>query len=271
MKKYSPTTPGRRQAEMIDTSVLTKKEPEKSLTVGFKRDVGRSGGRVSVRHKGGGAKRLFRFIDFNYDKKDMPAVVLALEYDPNRSSFIALVRYADGERCYHLAPAGFAIGSRMVVSVDAPLEVGNRLPLKSIPVGTFVFNVELLPGGGAKLIRSAGVGAEVLAVEGDYATLKLPSGEVRMVPSACWATIGLLSNPEHFLMTIGKAGRRRLRGVRPTVRGSAMNPRDHPYGGGEGRAPRGTRRPKTMWGKPGRGVKTRKKKWSDQLIIQRRK
>ncbi len=271
MRKYNPTSPGRRQAEVIDTSVLTRKEPAKALTFGFKRDRGRAGGRITVRHKGGGAKRLYRMVDFRYDKKNLPAAAEAIEYDPNRSSFIALVRYADGERRYVLAPAGFTVGSRMLVSESAPIEVGNRLPLKNIPVGTFVFNVELEAGNGAKLARAAGAGAEVLAVERGYATLKLPSGEVRMVRAECWATVGSLSNPEHFLVTIGKAGRSRHRGIRPTVRGSAMNPREHPYGGGEGRAPRGTRRPKTMWGRPARGVKTRKKKWSDRLILQRRK
>ncbi len=272
MKKYSPTSPGRRQAEMIDTTVLTRHEPFKPLTSGFKRAVGRNAqGRITTRHKGGGVKRLYRLIDWQYDKKDIPAVVESLEYDPNRTSFIALVCYADGERRYVLAPQGWRAGSHFVVSEKAAIEVGNRLPLSAIPVGTFVFNVELAPGRGAQLVRSAGVGAEVVAVEGRYAQLKLPSGEIRMVPSPSWATVGSLSKPEWSLMTIGKAGRSRLLGIRPTVRGSAMNPRDHPYGGGEGRAPRGTRRPKTMWGKITGGVKTRKKKWSDRLILQRRK
>lgn len=272
MKKYSPTTPGRRQAEMFDTALLTKKEPEKRLTAGFHRAVGRNAqGRITTRHKGGGVKRLFRTIDFRYDKKDIPAVVEAIEYDPNRTAFIALIRYADGERRYVLAPQGWRLGSRFLASPSAPIETGNRLPLRSIPVGAFVFNVELEPGKGAQLARSAGVGAEVLAQEGDYAQLKLPSGETRMVPVASWATIGSLSNSERGLMTWGKAGRMRLRGIRPTVRGSAMNPRDHPYGGGEGRQLRGTKRPKTMWGKVTGGVKTRKSKRSDRFILQRRK
>lgn len=272
MKKYAPTSPGRRQAEMIDTAVLARKEPAKSLTVGFRRGVGRSSsGRITTRHKGGGAKRRYRLVDFRYDKKDIPAVVEAIEYDPNRSSFIALVRYADGERRYVLAPQGWGAGSHFLVSARAPIEVGNRLPLHAIPVGTFVFNIELEPNRGGELARSAGVGAEVLAIEGGFAQLKLPSGEIRRVPSGAWATIGLLSNPERSLMTIGKAGRSRLRGIRPTVRGSAMNPREHPYGGGEGRAQRGTRRPKTMWGKVTGGVKTRKKKKSDKFILRRRK
>lgn len=256
---------------MVSTAVLTRKEPERSLVFGFHRRKGRNAfGRITTRHKGGGVKRLFRAIDFVYDKKDVPAVVEALEYDPNRTSFIALVRYADGEKRYVLAPQTAKAGSRFIVSAGAPAEVGNRLPLAAIPVGTFVFNIELVPGKGAQLVRSAGVGAEVLAVEGGWAQLKLPSGEIRMVPANCWATIGLLSNSEWSLMTIGKAGRNRLRGIRPTVRGSAMNPRDHPYGGGEGRQPRGTRHPKTAWGKIVGGVKTRKSKRSDRFILKRR-
>lgn len=273
MRKYSPTSPGRRQAEIFDTSILTRKEPEKALTFGFRRGVGRNAfGRITTRHKGAGVKRLWRMIDFRYDKKDIPAVVETIEYDPNRSSFIALVRYADGEKRYHLLPQGFGLGSTFLISEKAQIAVGNRLPLYAIPVGTFVYNIELEPGKGAQLVRSAGTGAQVLAIEAGLATLKLPSGEIRMVRSSSWATIGSLSKPEHSLMTIGKAGRSRLMGIRPTVRGSAMNPREHPHGGGEGRAPRGTRRPKTMWGKVSRGVKTRKKKrWSDRLILQRRK
>lgn len=272
MKKYSPTSPGRRQGEITDMSLLTVKEPEKSLVFGFRRARGRNSfGRITTRHKGGGVKRLYRIVDFEYDKKDIPAVVEALEYDPNRTSFIALVRYADGERRYVLAPQDLKAGSSFVVSEKAPVAPGNRLPLRAIPIGAFVFNVELVPGNGAKLVRSAGVGAQVLSVEGDYAQLKLPSGEVRMVRTECWATIGFLSNPEWSFMTVGKAGRNRLRGIRPTVRGSAMNPRDHPYGGGEGRQLRGTRRPKTKWGKITGGVKTRKKKRSDRFILQRRK
>lgn len=271
MKKYRPTSPGRRQGELVERGMLAMKEPEKALTFGFKRAVGRNAfGRITTRHKGGGAKRLYRVIDFRYDKRDAPAVVEALEYDPNRTSHIALVRYADGERRYVLAPQGLAVGSKFIVSVNAPIEIGNRLPLKSIPVGTFVFNVELTSGRGAQLVRSAGAGAEVAAVEGDYAQLKLPSGEVRMVRSNNWATIGSLSNSEWALMNVGKAGRNRLRGIRPTVRGAVMNPRDHPYGGGEGRQPRGTRRPKTKWGKIVGGVKTRRNKASNRFIVKKR-
>lgn len=272
MRKYSPTSPGRRQGEMIDLALLTKKEPEKGLVFGFKHAVGRNSmGRITTRHKGGGVKRLYRVIDFKYEKKDIPATTEALEYDPNRTCFIALVRYADGERRYVLAPADFSVGSKFIVSAKAPIVIGNRLPLKSIPVGTFVFNVELTPGKGAQLVRSAGASAQVVAVEGEYAQLKMPSSEIRMVPSASWATIGSLSNAEWSFMTVGKAGRNRRWGIRPTVRGSAMNPRDHPYGGGEGRQLRGTRRPKTKWGKITGGVKTRKKRRSDRFILQRRK
>lgn len=272
MKKYSPTTPARRQAEMFDTSALAHKEPERSLTVGFHRAVGRNAqGKITTRHKGGGAKRRYRLVDFRYDKRDVPAVVEAMEYDPNRTAFIALLRYADGERRYVLAPQGWTAGAKFLASAKAGLEIGNRLPLAAIPVGTSVFNVELEPGRGAALVRSAGTGAEILALEGRFVQLRLPSGEVRRLPAGAWATIGALSNPEWRLMTIGSAGRNRRRGIRPTVRGSAMNPREHPYGGGEGRAPRGTRRPKTMWGKVVGGVKTRKRKRSDRLILQRRK
>ena len=272
MKKYSPTSPGRREAEMFNTSALTADEPFGPLTLGWQRAVGRNAqGRITTRHKGGGAKRLYRMVDFVYDKKDVPAVVQSLEYDPNRTAFIALVSYADGERRYVLAAQGWRVGSRFIVSAQAPVEVGNRLPLDKVPIGTSVFAIELVPGRGAKLVRSAGGGAEVLAVDAGYAQLKLPSGEIRMVPSSSWATIGALSNPERSLMTWGKAGRMRLRGIRPTVRGSAMNPREHPYGGGEGRTQRGTRKPKTMWGKITGGVKTRKNKRSDRLILQRRK
>ncbi|MBI2055673.1 MAG: 50S ribosomal protein L2 [Candidatus Sungbacteria bacterium] len=272
MRKYSPTSPGRRQGEIADRSALTTDRPEKALIFGFKRASGRNSfGRITTRHKGGGAKRLFRIIDFKYDKKDLPARVETVEYDPNRTSFIALVRYADGERRYILAPQELAVGSSFVVSEKAPLTPGNRLPLKAIPVGTFVFNIELVRGQGARLVRSAGASAQVLAVEGDYAQLKLPSGEIRAVRAENWATIGALSNAEWSFQTMGKAGRRRRRGIRPTVRGSAMNPRDHPYGGGEGRQLRGTKRPKTKWGKVTGGVKTRKSKKSDRFILQRRK
>ena len=275
MRKYPPTSTGRRHAEFIEwKSVLSGSEPEKRLTGGRKRDVGRnSAGRITVRHKGGGAKRMWRAVDFRYDKIGVPARVQTVEYDPNRTSFIARVVYRDGEQRYMLLPQGLAPGRQILADENAPVEVGNRMPLSRIPVGTMVYNIELEPGQGARLARSAGVGAMVLAQEGAYTHLALPSKEVRMVHAMNWASIGALSNPEHRFMTIGKAGRARRMGIRPTVRGSAMNPVDHPHGGGEGRTLIGRRRgPATPWGKPARGVKTRKKKKkSDRFILQRRR
>ncbi|MEK7099028.1 MAG: 50S ribosomal protein L2 [Patescibacteria group bacterium] len=274
MKKSSPTSPGRRQAEFIEwRRLLTGVQPYKPLTSGRHRSVGRnSAGRITVRHKGGGAKRLWRDVDFHYDKKDIPGRIESIEYDPNRSGFIALVLYCDGERRYVLAPQGLARGREVITSVTAPVEIGNRLPLGKIPVGTMVYNVELERGRGAVLVRSAGAGAVVLAQEGGYTHLQLPSKEVRMVRSENWASIGATSNPERMFMTIGKAGRARHMGIRPTVRGTAMNPVDHPHGGGEGRSLIGRRRgPATPWGKPARGVKTRKrKKKSNRFILSRR-
>ena len=255
-------------------SVLTAIAPEKSLTRGRKRHVGRnSHGRITTRHKGAGVKRLWRDIDFRYDKIGIPARVVSLEYDPNRTSFIALLVYRDGEKRYVLAPHGLQPGAEVIASESAPAEMGNRLPLARIPVGATVYAVELTRGKGAALVRSAGSGALVLAQEGRYTHLKLPSGEVRMVLSANWASVGALSNPEHAFMTIGKAGRARRMGIRPSVRGSAMNPVDHPHGGGEGRTLIGRRRgPATPWGKPARGGKTRKKtKKSSKFIVQKRK
>ncbi len=275
MKKYKPTSPARRQMEVVNwRGVITKQEPEKGLVFGYKRDVGRNSlGRITTRHKGGGEKRLWREVDFKYDKLDIPAEVVSIEYDPNRTALIALLVYRDGEKRYILAPQGIKAGDEIITSAQAPVEVGNRLPLAKIPVGAFVYNVELERGRGAQLVRSAGVGAVVLAQEGEYTNLKLPSGEVRKIDSENWASIGVISNPEHMYMTIGKAGRSRHMGRRPTVRGTAMNPRDHPHGGGEGRTLTGRRRgPATPWGKLARGVKTRKKrKKSDRLILQRRK
>ncbi len=274
MRKYNPTSPARRQMEAVDwRAMLTRTEPEKSLVSGRKRDVGRNAqGRITVRHKGAGAKRLWREIDFKYDKIDIPARVASIEYDPNRTSFIALLIYRDGEKRYVLAPQGVKVGSEILTSSSAPLELGNRTELRRIPVGMMVYNVELTRGRGAQLVRSAGVGAIVLAQEGEYTHLQLPSKEVHMVRSENYASIGALSNPEHMFMTIGKAGRSRHMGIRPTVRGTAMNPRDHPHGGGEGRTLTGRRRgPATPWGKPARGVKTRKRKnKSDKFILQRR-
>lgn len=275
MKKYNPTSPARRQMESIEwNKVLTSTKPTKALVSGFYRGHGRNGdGRITTRHKGGGVKRLWREIDFVYDKKDMPCSVVSIEYDPNRTSFIALVQYRDGAKRYVLASREMKVGTEIVTSQSAPIEVGNRMPLARIPVGTMVFNIELQKGHGAQMARSAGVGASVLAQEQGYTHIQLPSKEVRKICCENWASIGSLSNPEHGLITGGSAGRSRHRGIRPTVRGSVMNPVDHPHGGGEGRTQRGRRRgPATPWGKPARGVKTRKsKKRSNTFIISRRR
>lgn len=275
MKKYNPTTPGRRQMEVTNwKNILTEKEPHKALTSGFRRAQGRNAfGRITTRHKGGGAKRLWREIDFLYDKMDIPARVETLEYDPNRTSFIALISYRDGEKRYVLAPQGLKVGQIVLTGENAPLEIGNRRPLRNIPIGTMVYNIELERGRGGQLVRSAGVGAIVVAQEGGYSHIQLPSKEIRMIRSENWASIGSLSNQEYSLVTIGKAGRARHMGIRPSVRGSAMNPRDHPHGGGEGRALIGRRRgPATPWGKPARGVKTRgKRKKSNVFIVSRRR
>ncbi|MBU3925630.1 50S ribosomal protein L2 [Patescibacteria group bacterium] len=273
MKKYRPTTPSRRQMTGIDyRNVLTKTEPEKGLTKGLKRAMGRnSAGRITTRHKGGGSRRLYREIDFKYNKYDIPATVKSIEYDPNRSGLIALVVYADGEKKYILAHNNIKVGEKIITSEKAEVKNGNRLPLAKIPVGTFIYNVEVKPKGGAKLGRSAGNYIEVLAHDQGYAMLKMASGEVRKIPEKSWANIGQVSNEEHKLVVIGKAGRSRWKGIRPTVRGSAMNPCDHPFGGGEGRQGAGMRRPKNKWGKGVRGVKTRKrKKYSNIFIVQRR-
>lgn len=254
--------------------VLTKgAKPEKSLTSGFKRAMGRnSQGRITTRHKGGGNKRLYRDVDFRYDKIDIPAKITTIEYDPNRNGFISLAVYADGEKRYVLIPKDVKPGDTFIVSEKAPLKPGNRLPLKNIPVGNFVYNIELKPKGGAKIARGAGIFAQVVANNDGYTHIKMPSTEVRMVPEACWASIGTVSNEEFILSKWGKAGRSRHRGIRPTVRGSAMNPVDHPYGGGEGAQGRGTRRPKTLWGKVTGGRKTRTpKKYSNNFIVSRRK
>ena len=275
MKTHKPTTPSSRQlTTIVYRDILTADEPKKSLTRGRKRDVGRnSQGRLTTRHKGGGHKRLYRAIDFKFDKKEIPAKIETIEYDPNRTAFIALVCYADGERRYVLAPKGMKVGDKFIVSNEAPLEAGNRMQLKKIPVGTLIYNVELKPDNGAKLGRSAGNSLEVIAHNDGYMHLKMPSSEVRRVIDTAWASIGEVSNDEHKLRNYGKAGRKRWLGIRPTVRGSAMNPVDHPYGGGEGRQGRGTRRAKTKWGKEsGIGHKTRTpKKYSNVFIVKRRK
>jgi len=275
MKTYKPTTQSRRHMTGIDyRKFLTTRKPEKSLTSGVKRDVGRdSAGRISVRHKGGGHKRRFRDVDFVYNKFDIPATVLSVEYDPNRTGFISLVCYRDGEKRYVLLPQTVKVGDTFIVSDKAEVKVGNRLPLKNIPVGTFIYNISIKPNGKAVMARSAGNYAEVIAQESGYTLIKLPSTEVRKVLETAWASIGEVSNEENHLVHIGKAGRSRWLGIRPTVRGSAMNPVDHPYGGGEGRQGRGLRRAKTRWGKPsGKGQKTRTpKKYSNKFIMSRRK
>lgn len=276
MKSYNPTSSGRRQLNRVETKgVLATKEPERSLITSFKRNYGRSSssGRITTRHKGGGHKRMYRLIDFKHDKVNIPARVTAIEYDPNRTCFIALLTFADGEKRYIIAPHGLKAGDEVITSENAAPKVGNRLMLKNILVGMQVCDIELNPSAGGKIIRSAGSFATVLANEGGYTQLKMPSGEVRMVVDRCFATIGQVSNLEHNTENLGKAGRMRWLGVRPRVRGTAMNPPDHPHGGGEGRTPIGLRRgPKTPWGKQALGVKTRKhKKWSDKFIIARRK
>lgn len=254
--------------------ITTRSYPEKSLVKGGKRGVGRNaGGRITVRHKGGGHKRRFRDVDFLFNKIDIPAKVVSIEYDPNRSGYIALLSYKDGEKRYMLSPKSVKVGQMIISSAKADITPGNRLPLSAVPVGTFIYNIELKPRGGAKLCRSAGNYAEVVAQDGGYTNVKLPSSEVRKIPENAWASIGEVSNDEHHLEKLGKAGRSRWMGIRPTVRGSAMNPVDHPYGGGEGRQGRGLRRAKSLWGKPtGKGQKTRSpKKYSNRLIVSRRK
>ncbi len=277
MKKYKPTSPSRRNMSTIKyRDFLTTTEPNKSLTKGFKRSVGRNNaGRITTRHKGAGHKRLYREIDFAYNKKNIPAKIETIEYDPNRTAFIAIAVYADGERRYVVVPQSMKVGDTFVVGEDVKVATGNRMPLSNIPVGTFVFNIELQLGAGSRLVRSAGNYAEVVAqdVDAKITQIKLPSSEIRKVSSNCWATIGEVSNPENKLRNIGKAGRSRHMGRRPTVRGSAMNPVDHPHGGGEGRQGIGLRRgPKTAQGKLAYGVKTRRaKKYSNKMIVSRRK
>ena len=275
MKKYRPTTPSKRHQTTVSyRGVLTKSTPEKSLTSGFKRSVGRNNqGRITTRHKGGGHKRLYREIDFMYNKRDIPAKITSIEYDPNRNAFISLACYLDGEKRYVIIPKSMKVGDSFTVGEKAPLKVGNRLPLKTIPVGTFVYNIEIKPGNGAKLARSAGVFGQVVANDLGYTNIKMPSTEIRKVSENAWACIGEVSNSEYHLQNIGKAGRSRWLGIRPTVRGTAMNPVDHPHGGGEGRQGRGLRRAKSMWGKPtGKGQKTRTpKKYSNMWVVSRRK
>ena len=266
-----PTSPGRRTYRPLDTSHLTKKRPEKRLTKAKRRKAGRNNsGTITVRHRGGGARRLYRKIDFKRDHDGVLATVAALEYDPNRSSDIALLHYANGAKSYILAPAGLKVGGKIISGERVPIRVGNAMPLESIPVGTTIHCIEMSPGKGAQLARSAGSSAQVVAKEGKYATLRLPSGEVRLVFVKCRATIGSVGNVDHLNVSAGKAGRKRLRGWRPTVRGSVMNPVDHPHGGGEGKAPIGRKSPMSPWGKPTLGKRTRTAKPSDRHIIRRR-
>ena len=266
-------TPGTRHGSVSDFSQLSKKRPEKKLTSGWSRSRGRNNrGIITTRHRGGGHKRLYRQIDFARTKVGLAAKVVSIEYDPNRNARIALVNYQDGEKRYILHPIGLNIGDTVITSPDANITAGNCLPLKNIPLGTEVHNIELQPGGGGQLVRSAGTVAQIVAKENNWVTLRLPSGEVRLISQNCWATIGRVGNAEFSNLTLGKAGRRRWLGFRPHVRGSAMNPVDHPHGGGEGRAPIGRSRPVSPWGKPALGSKTRKaKKWSTKYIVQKRK
>lgn len=272
IKHYKPTTPGRRGMTVMDYSGLSKVAPEKSLLAPLDKKAGRNSyGRITVRHRGGGNRRKYRIIDFKRNKLDMTATVVTIEYDPNRSAFIALVEYEDGEKRYIIAPVGLKVGDKVVSSASADIKPGNALPLANIPTGTFIHNVELYPGKGAQLARSAGNQAQLMAKENNMALLRLPSGELRYVPVACMASIGQVSNPEHENVNYGKAGRKRHMGWRPTVRGSVMNPCDHPHGGGEGKSPVGRPGPVTPWGKPTLGYKTRKKhKASDKFIAKRR-
>ena len=272
VKKFRPTTPSRREMTMATFEEVTTNSPEKSLLVSLKKNGGRnSQGKITVRHRGGGAKRKYRIIDFKRNKDGVPAKVATIEYDPNRTAYIALVVYADGDKRYILAPVGLKVGDVVVSGVDSDIKPGNALPLKNIPVGTFVHNIELQAGKGGQMVRSAGTSAQLMAKEGNYATLRLPSGEMRYVRIECRATIGTVSNTTNDIINIGKAGRKRHLGFRPTVRGSVMNPNDHPHGGGEGKSPIGRPSPVTPWGKPALGYKTRKtKKYSDKFIIKRR-
>ena len=272
IKKYKPTTPGLRGMTVLTFEEVTAKKPEKSLTVTLKKHSGRNArGKITVRHRGGGTRPKYRIIDFKRNKDNIPATVKTIEYDPNRSANIALLFYADGEKRYIIAPEGLKVGDVIFSGADSDIKVGNALPIANIPVGTMIHNIELKPGKGAQLVRSAGNGAQLMAKEGEYAQVRLPSGEVRMVRANCRATIGEVGNEEHGNVHIGKAGRKRHMGIRPTVRGSVMNPNDHPHGGGEGRAPIGRKSPVTPWGKPTLGYKTRKKKKpSDKYIVRRR-
>lgn len=272
IKKYKPTTTSRRHMTVMSFEEITKTQPEKNLTVAVKRKGGRNvQGRLTVRHRGGGHKRLYRVVDFKRRKDNVPAKVAAIEYDPNRSANIALLHYADGAKAYIIAPNNLKVGDTVLSGTDADIKVGNSLPLRYIPVGSLIHNIELRPGKGGQLIRSAGAVGQLMAKEGSYATVRLPSGEMRMVHMDCRATIGQVGNLDHENQTYGKAGKSRWLGYRPTVRGAAMNPNDHPHGGGEGRAPVGRKYPVSPWGKIAIGGKTRRRKPSDNMIVRKRK
>lgn len=272
IKIYKPTSPGRRGMTGLTFGEITKKKPEKSLTVPLRKSGGRNNtGRLTVRHRGGGAKRQYRIIDFKRNKLGVPGKVAAIEYDPNRSANIALIHYADGEKRYILAPVGLKPGDPVMAGENAEIRIGNALPLRVIPTGTQIHNLEIQPGRGGQMVRSAGNAAELMAREGDYALVRLPSKEIRRFRTSCMATVGQVGNVDHNGVTLGKAGRKRHMGWRPTVRGSVMNPVDHPHGGGEGRSPIGMPGPKTPWGKPAYGVKTRRNKRTDKVIIRKRK
>ena len=272
MKTYKPTSPARRQMTNVDYSCLSKDAPERSLLTKVKKNSGRNSyGRITVRHQGGGNKVKYRIIDFKRNKMDVPATVTSIQYDPNRTAFIALLQYEDGEKAYIVCPEGLKVGDTVISGATADIKPGNALPIDSIPVGTVIHNIELYPGKGAQLVRSAGNSAQLMAKENGYAQVRLPSGEVRLVRLDCMATIGVVSNGEHANVSIGKAGRKRHMGIRPTVRGSVMNPCDHPHGGGEGKSPIGRSGPVTPWGKPTLGYKTRSKKAkTDKFIVKRR-
>ena len=272
IKKYKPTSPGRRGMSVLSFDEITKSTPEKSLLTSLKKHSGRNNnGRITVRHQGGGNRRKYRIIDFKRNKMDVPATVLAIEYDPNRSANIALIQYEDGEKAYIVAPLDLKVGTTIISSASADIKPGNCLPIENIPVGTIIHNVEMYPGKGAQLVRTAGAFAQLMAKENGMAQIRMPSGEVRLIRLNCKATIGQIGNLDHENVVIGKAGRKRHMGIRPTVRGSVMNPNDHPHGGGEGKSPIGRPGPVTPWGKPALGLKTRaKKKPSDKLIVKRR-
>ena len=271
IRNYKPTTPGRRKMSALVNEEITTSTPEKSLTVTLKKNSGRNNqGKITVRHQGGGVKRKYRIIDFKRNKVNVPGTVATIEYDPNRTANIALINYADGEKRYIIAPKGLEVGAVIESGENADIRVGNALPIMNIPVGTMIHNIELRPGKGGELARSAGTTAQILGREEDYVMIRLSSGEQRKVLGTCMATVGVVGNEDSSLVKIGKAGRSRHLGIRPTVRGSVMNPNDHPHGGGEGRAPVGRKAPMTPWGKPALGLKTRKKKQSDKFIVRRR-